>query len=100
MNWQLRVLGVTRTPFAVKGGGHATNQGWSSTTGVHISTARFNQINYDKKTKTVSIGAGLIWDDVYDALTPHNVTVVGGRSSGVGVAGFTLGGGRAIHFMK
>jgi FAD/FMN-containing dehydrogenase len=54
---------------------------------------RFNGIKYHPKTQTVSIGAGLIWDDVYDALTPYNVTVVGGRASGVGVAGFTLGGG-------
>ena len=35
----------------------------------------------------------MIWDDVYSALAPHNVNVVGGRTSGVGVAGFTLGGG-------
>ncbi|KAG6908218.1 hypothetical protein DXG01_005690 [Tephrocybe rancida] len=39
------------------------------------------------------IGAGLVWDDVYTALEPHGVTVVGGRVSGVGVAGFMLGGG-------
>jgi len=35
----------------------------------------------------------MIWDDVYAALEPHGVTVVGGRVPGVGVAGFTLGGG-------
>lgn len=35
----------------------------------------------------------MIWDDVYTVLEPHNVNIVGGRVSGVGVAGFTLGGG-------
>ena len=35
----------------------------------------------------------MIWDDVYTALEPYNVNVVGGRVTGVGVAGFTLGGG-------
>jgi len=35
----------------------------------------------------------LIWDDVYAALEPFNVSAVGGRVTGVGVAGFTLGGG-------
>ena len=35
-------------------------------------------------------------DDVYAALEPFNVSVVGGRVSGVGVAGFTLGGGELI----
>ncbi|KAG9080807.1 hypothetical protein FRC06_006138 [Ceratobasidium sp. 370] len=42
---------------------------------------------------TVDVGPGLIWDDVYAALEPHNVTVVGGRATGIGVGGFILGGG-------
>jgi hypothetical protein len=37
-----------RTPFAVKGGGHATNPGFSSTTGVQIAMTRFNQVVVDK----------------------------------------------------
>lgn len=39
------------------------------------------------------MGAGLVWDDVYAALEPYNRSVVGGRVTGVGVSGFTLGGG-------
>lgn len=77
----------------VKGGGHGTNPGWSSTTGVHISLYRFSQVNYNAATQTAEVGAGLIWDDVYAALEPYNVNVVGGRVPGVGVAGFALGGG-------
>ncbi|KDR67962.1 hypothetical protein GALMADRAFT_79271 [Galerina marginata CBS 339.88] len=89
----LGILGSTDTPFAVKGGGHASNSGFSSTPGVHISMYRFSEVTYNQAAQTVVIGAGLIWDDVYAALEPHNVNVVGGRVSGVGVAGFTLGGG-------
>ncbi|PPQ72040.1 hypothetical protein CVT24_008081 [Panaeolus cyanescens] len=89
----LGILGDTRTPFAVKGGGHGTNPGWSSTTGVHISMYRFSAVDYDAPSQTVQVGAGLIWDDVYAALEPYNVNVVGGRVPGVGVAGFALGGG-------
>ncbi|KAI0340261.1 FAD-binding domain-containing protein [Trametopsis cervina] len=89
----LQVIGSTRTPFAVKGGGHATNPGFSSTPGVHIAMYRFSEVNYVPLTQTVEVGAGLIWDDVYAALEPHDVNVVGGRVSGVGVAGFSLGGG-------
>ncbi|KAK0224265.1 hypothetical protein IW262DRAFT_1459328 [Armillaria fumosa] len=37
----LRLLGETRVPFGVRGGGHATNPGFSSTTGVQIATTRF-----------------------------------------------------------
>ena len=77
----------------MKGGGHASNPGFSSTTGVHIAMSRFSEVTYDAAAQTATIGAGLVWDDVYAALEPYNVNVVGGRVSGVGVAGFTLGGG-------
>jgi len=77
----------------VKGGGHTSNPGFSSTTGVQITMSRFSEVVYDSTTQTVTIGAGLVWDDVYAALEPHGVNVVGGRVPGVGVAGFTLGGG-------
>ncbi|KAH7904380.1 FAD-binding domain-containing protein [Hygrophoropsis aurantiaca] len=89
----LQILGTNRTPFAVKGGGHASNPGFSSTTGVQIAMYRFSQVSYNSTSQTASIGAGLIWDDVYSALEPYGVNVVGGRVTGVGVAGFTLGGG-------
>jgi FAD/FMN-containing dehydrogenase len=77
----------------VKGGGHATNPGFSSTSGVQIAMTRFSDIAYDPVSGTVTIGAGLIWDDVYAALEPYGVNVAGGRVLGIGVAGFILGGG-------
>ncbi|KAF8968756.1 hypothetical protein BDZ97DRAFT_1915822 [Flammula alnicola] len=89
----LGILGRTRTPFAVKGGGHAMNPDFSSTPDVHISMYRFSEIKYNATSQTADIGAGLIWDDVYAALEPLGVNVVGGRVTGIGVAGFTLGGG-------
>lgn len=55
---------------------------------------RFSEVTYDPTSQTAVIGAGLIWDDVYASLEEHGVTVVGGRVTGVGVAGFTLGGGK------
>ena len=57
---------------------------------------QFSKIKYNAASKTVDIGAGLVWDDVYEGLIPHNVSVLGGRVSGVGVAGFLLGGG-SLH---
>ncbi|KAJ7459238.1 FAD dependent oxidoreductase [Mycena latifolia] len=77
----------------VKGGGHTLNPGFSSTTGVQIAMSRFSGVKYHAASQTVDIGPGLLWDDVYAALAPFGVNVVGGRVSGVGVAGFTLGGG-------
>ena len=79
----------------VKGGGHTMNPNFSSSTGVQIAMSRFNEVVYNAASKTVDIGSGLIWDNVYAALAPHGVNVVGGRVTGVGVAGFALGGGMA-----
>ncbi|KAG6380802.1 hypothetical protein JVT61DRAFT_5186 [Boletus reticuloceps] len=93
----LRILGKTGCPFAVKGGGHTLNPGFSSTSGVQIATSRFANVIYDAATQTATIGAGLIWDEVYAALEPYGVNVAGGRVSGIGVAGFTLGGGYSWH---
>ncbi|KAL5514573.1 hypothetical protein ACEPAG_1889 [Sanghuangporus baumii] len=89
----LQVIAKNRTPFAVKGGGHSPNRGFSSTEGVHIAMSRFDDVVYNADANTAEVGAGLIWDTVYSALEEHSVNVVGGRVPGVGVAGFTLGGG-------
>lgn len=57
---------------------------------------RFGEVTYDAASSTAVIGAGLIWDTVYATLEAQGAIVVGGRVSGVGVAGFTLGGGGII----
>ena len=69
------------------------NPGFSSTNGVQIGMSEFSDIVYDPEAQTVTVGAGVIWDDIYSALEPHGMNVVGGRVSGIGVAGFALGGG-------
>ncbi|CAF1300260.1 unnamed protein product [Rotaria sordida] len=89
----MKILREKRVPFAVKGGGHSFNPGFSSTRGVHIYMRRFSKTTFYPNNQTVDIGPGLIWDDVYKALEPYNVSVIGGRITGVGVGGFTLGGG-------
>jgi hypothetical protein len=96
---KLNEISLARVPFAVKGGGHHTNPGFSSTPGVHISMARFNDIVIHEDSETVEIGAGLTWTDVYKYLVPKGINVVGGRIDGVGVAGYTLGGGKWTPFL-
>ncbi|KAA1474522.1 FAD-binding domain-containing protein [Dentipellis sp. KUC8613] len=81
----------------IKGGGHTTNPGFSSTNGVQVSMTRFSNVVYDASSHTVEIGAGLVWGDVYAALEPHGVNVVGGRVATVGVAGLILGGGMSYN---
>lgn len=56
----MKIIAATRTPFAIKSGGHASNPGFSSTTGVHISLVRLNKVTLSSNKKTVEIGTGLV----------------------------------------
>ncbi|KAL5499067.1 hypothetical protein ACEPAH_1585 [Sanghuangporus vaninii] len=91
----LKIVGrsVIMPPFAIKGGGHASNVGHSSTTGVQISAVKFSGVEFDAENSTITIGTGLTWDQVYSRLEPLGAMVVGGRVIGVGVTGLSLGGG-------
>jgi len=60
---------------------------------VHISLTRFNRTSFDSTTGTAKVGTGQLGEEVYQALEPFNVSIAAGRVSGVGVGGFTLGGG-------
>ncbi|KAJ2935499.1 hypothetical protein H1R20_g1593, partial [Candolleomyces eurysporus] len=91
----LEIVGKARTPFAVQSGGHGTNPGFSSTKGIHISLNSFRSVNYNRATRTVEFGTGLKWEEVYAAIERHGISVLGGRVTGVGVGGVTLGGGYA-----
>lgn len=80
--------------FAIRAGGHSPVTGASSIKGgVLIDLSLFNQVTPAEDGKSVAIGAGCKWIDVYKALENKGLTVVGGRNSAVGVAGLTLGGG-------
>ena len=83
----------------MKGGGHASNPGFSSTHGVQISLARFSNITVDPDAGTVALGPGLIWDQVYAALDSVGLHAIGARLPGVGVAGVTLGGGECYSLL-
>ncbi len=56
----LQAVGASRTPFAVYSGGHASNPGFSSTTGVHISLRRLNQVELSKDGKIATLGFGQV----------------------------------------
>lgn len=47
----------------------------------------FRDMEYSQLEGTATIGAGMRWEEVYDALEPFGVSVLGGRVPGVGVAG-------------
>ena len=46
--------------------------------------SRFNNVSYDAEQSTVSLGTGLTWGQVYEALDPLGVNVAGGRINEIG----------------
>jgi hypothetical protein len=95
-------------PMTTKAGGHSAAGYCLNGEGVVLDLGDINQIqllNEDGKelkdaTKVeegtvLSVGAGTRWISAYDFLRDRQspYTVIGGGCAGVGVAGFTLGGG-------
>ncbi|KAF7416085.1 hypothetical protein PC9H_002345 [Pleurotus ostreatus] len=86
---------ATRCEFAVRAGGHMSWEGSSNIgpNGFTIDLGGLKEVELKDDGKTVSIAPGLKWSEVYGFLKPHGLHTVGGRSSGVGVGGFLIGGG-------
>jgi FAD/FMN-containing dehydrogenase len=79
--------------FAVRGGGQSPVPGGASAKGgVLIDLALFQEVTVSDDKESVALGAGVRWVDALRILDKKGLMVVGGRSSDVGVAGYTLGG--------
>lgn len=89
----VKIIGDRRIRFAISCSGHASNQGFSSTPGIHISMKGFQSVTVSANNDYVDIGGGIAWSDVYAALDSSTVNVVGGRVPGPGIGGFVTGGG-------
>ena len=90
----LKIINFFKTKFSVRSGGHSPNPGWSNidSTGILIDLQNINQLAVSSNKSFISLGPGLRWGEVYDALDPVGVSVIGGRIPHVGVAGLILGG--------
>jgi hypothetical protein len=85
---------LTQCPFAVRSGGHAAFSGASSADGgVTVTFEKMKQITLSEDKKIATIEPGNLWYDIYTNLQDHNLAVVGGRVSAIGVGGLTTGGG-------
>jgi hypothetical protein len=60
---------------------------------VFVSTRAMTALHVDPATRRARVEAGVRWRQVIDAATPHGMAPLSGSSSGVGVVGYTLGGG-------
>ncbi len=60
----LQSVGASRTPFAIRSGGHTSNAGFSSTPGVHISLRRFDQVELSDDRKVATLGFGQVGSEM------------------------------------
>ena len=78
-------------PVAVQATGHGAATPADGT--VFVSTKRMQGVEVDPVAQVARVEAGVRWRTVIDAAAPHGLAPLSGSSSGVGVVGYTLGGG-------
>lgn len=61
--------------------------------GVLINTSRMRGVRVDPVARTARVEAGALWKDVMPEAQAHGLAGLVGSSSGVGVVGYTMGGG-------
>ncbi|KAI1074746.1 hypothetical protein F5B20DRAFT_425428 [Whalleya microplaca] len=95
------LVSSTASSWAVRCGGHTA---WGPAADIHdgvtIDLGLLNKTEYDAEAKVAKIQGGSLWSSVYSTLEQYGVTVPGGRTSTVGVGGFTTGGGNNFYSGK
>ncbi|MET0864881.1 MAG: FAD-dependent oxidoreductase [Nakamurella sp.] len=78
---------------APQGTGHNAAPLGDLTGTILLRTDLLREVTVDAAARVVRVGAGVLWQEVTDALAPHGLTARAGSSPDVGVVGYTLGGG-------
>lgn len=78
-------------PVRVQATGHVIGTPMSG--GVLVSTVRMRDVDIDVEHRAARVGAGVRWEEVIAAASPHGLACLCGSSPDVGVIGYTLGGG-------
>ena len=86
----VRWAAVRGIPVGVIATGHG---GWSHRDTLIVSTRRMDAVAIDPDRRSATVGAGVRWRQVLRAAAPHGLAGLCGSSTGVGVVGYTLGGG-------
>lgn len=61
--------------------------------GILINTSRMNGVRVDPETQSARVEAGAKWADLVPEAAAHGLAGLQGSTSGVGVIGYTMGGG-------
>jgi len=86
--------GAHGLPVAVQATGHGLSI--PAAGGVLISTRRMTAVRVDASIRTAWIEAGVRWQHVIAAATPHGLAPLSGSAPDVGAVAYTLGGGLGL----
>jgi FAD/FMN-containing dehydrogenase len=77
----LKTIKFLKLKFATRSRGHSPNPRWSSIGehGILIDLQKLNAINVSADKKVATIGPGKRWREVYEALNPHELSVIEGH---------------------
>ena len=91
----IKIVTSTQATFSIRSGGHDfnVNHGSVGPAGILIDLANLDQIILSADKRTITVGVGARWGDVYQAINGSGISVNGARSPNPGVGGQTLGGG-------
>ncbi|MCK2216189.1 FAD-binding protein [Actinomadura sp. ATCC 31491] len=78
-------------PFAVQATGHGTHA--AADDGVLVRTSPMASVLVDPVRRVAKVGPGARWGEVVAAAAPFGLAPLSGSAPGVGVTGYTLGGG-------
>ena len=87
----LRFATEHRIPVTVQCTGHGAVAGTDDA--LLIATRRLDECTVHADARWARVGAGVTWQRVLDAAAPHGLAPLAGSSPGVGVVGYTTGGG-------
>ena len=78
---------------AAQGTGHNARPLGSLEDTILLKTERMRAVSIDPARRTARVEAGAVWLEVVEAAAQHRLAALAGSSPGVGVVGYTLGGG-------
>ncbi|MCO1653747.1 FAD-binding oxidoreductase [Pseudonocardia humida] len=87
----VRLARETGRTVAVRATGHGAGPTGPGT--ILVDTAGLADVSIDPVARTATVGAGATWQQVLDAAAPFGLGGLAGSAPGVGVVGYTLGGG-------
>ena len=96
----MRHCGETGTPGAVRSGGHGVDGSAMPDDALVIDLTSLKSIDYEPRTGSVRVGAGVLLGEIDQAMERHGRVVPAGTVSTTGLAGLVLGGGIGFNSRK